>query len=92
MTQRLEKAGIHFLFEKAVARIEGESGSVKALELADGTRLPAQLVIIGIGAVPQESLALKAGLTCDDGILVDEEMRTSDEHIYAIGDCARGPV
>ena len=91
VTQRLEKAGIHFLFEKAVARIEGESGSVKALELADGTRLPAQLVIIGIGAVPQESLALKAGLTCDDGILVDEEMRTSDEHIYAIGDCARGP-
>lgn len=91
VTQRLEKAGINFLFEKTVARIEGESGLVKALELADGTRLPAQLVIIGIGAVPQESLALKAGLTCDDGILVNEEMRTSDERIYAIGDCARGP-
>jgi 3-phenylpropionate/trans-cinnamate dioxygenase ferredoxin reductase subunit len=45
--------------------------------------------IVGIGAVPNDDLAKAAGLVCDDGILVDEHGRTSDERIFAAGDCTR---
>jgi 3-phenylpropionate/trans-cinnamate dioxygenase ferredoxin reductase subunit len=60
---------------------------VSGVELADGTRLPAQLVVAGIGAVPRIELARAAGLELDDGwIKVDAELRTSDPSIYAAGD------
>ena len=59
--------------------------------LNDGTRRPADLVIAGIGVLPNVELARDAGLAVGDGILVDEHLRTEDENIYAIGDCAAHP-
>jgi NADPH-dependent 2,4-dienoyl-CoA reductase/sulfur reductase-like enzyme len=49
----------------------------------------ADLVVVGIGAVPADGLAREAGLACDDGVLVDARLRTSDPHVYAAGDVAR---
>jgi len=55
----------------------------------DGNMEPVELLLVGIGAVPTIALAAEAGILCDDGILVDAAMRTSDSDILAIGDCAR---
>jgi len=51
--------------------------------------VPADIALVAVGAVPNEALARKAGLDCDDGICVDGDMRSSDPSILAIGDCAR---
>ena len=62
---------------------------VSAVRLADGRELPADFVLVAVGVVPNDALALAAGLACDDGILVDEFCRTSDPAIWAAGDCTR---
>ena len=74
-------------------KVQGFLGddSVHAVECTDGTQVPADLVIVGIGLVPNCALAQAAGLKCDDGIAVDEHCRTSDPDIYAIGDCCSHP-
>jgi 3-phenylpropionate/trans-cinnamate dioxygenase ferredoxin reductase subunit len=64
---------------------------VAALQSADGTELPADLVVIGVGIAPTVDIAEAAGIDCDDGILVDEFCRTSDPNILAIGDCTNHP-
>jgi 3-phenylpropionate/trans-cinnamate dioxygenase ferredoxin reductase subunit len=64
---------------------------VAAVQLADGTEVPADFVLVAIGVVPNEELARDAGLACDNGILVDEYCRTNDPLIFAAGDCARHP-
>ena len=61
----------------------------EAVVLADGTRLPADFVLLSIGAVPETSLAEVAGLDVRDGILVDDQARTSAPDVFAAGDCAR---
>ncbi len=73
-------------------RFVGEDGRVVAAQLADGTELPADLVLVGIGIVPNDRLALEAGLACDDGIVVDRDTRTDDPRIFAAGDCTRRPL
>ncbi|MFJ5552939.1 NAD(P)/FAD-dependent oxidoreductase [Streptomyces sp. NPDC093225] len=67
---------------------------VTAVELADGYRLDAELVVIACGVRPRIGLAQAAGLTTRRGIVVDDALRTSDPDVYAIGDCAehRGTV
>ena len=62
---------------------------VSGVRLADGRELPADFVLVAVGVVPNDALALAAGLACDDGILVDEFCRTSDPAIWAAGDCTR---
>jgi 3-phenylpropionate/trans-cinnamate dioxygenase ferredoxin reductase component len=59
------------------------------LGLSDGTLVNADIAVVGIGAVPNTALAEAAGLVCRDGIVVDEECRSSDPCIFAIGDVAR---
>jgi 3-phenylpropionate/trans-cinnamate dioxygenase ferredoxin reductase subunit len=66
--------------------IEDERSRVRAVNLADGRTLPADVVVVGIGAVPCDELARTAGLRCENGIAVDQQARTSDPSIYAIGD------
>jgi 3-phenylpropionate/trans-cinnamate dioxygenase ferredoxin reductase subunit len=56
---------------------------------ADGTVFPADVVLAGIGVLPNQELAAEAGLECRDGILVDGDGRTSDPAIYATGDVTR---
>ena len=56
-----------------------------------GETIPADVVVIGIGIVPEAETAAAAGIRCDDGILVDERCATSADHVYAVGDCTRHP-
>ncbi|MFO1036841.1 MAG: FAD-dependent oxidoreductase [Geminicoccaceae bacterium] len=83
--------GVDVRLGTVVSAVEGEGGRVTGVRLRDGTLLPADLVIVGIGVLPNVELAAEAGLECRDGILVDELLRTSDPDIFAIGDCARFP-
>jgi len=82
--------GVTVLAAKRVCAFTG-NGKLSAVECTDGTRVPADLAIVGIGLVPDTGLAAAAGLACDDGIAVDEHCRTSDPDIYAIGDCCSHP-
>ena len=82
--------GVNVLTDRKVAAFWGD-GSVAAVECTDGTQVPADLAIVGIGLVPNTALAATAGLKCEDGISVDENCRTSDPDIYAIGDCCSHP-
>ncbi|MEU8820599.1 FAD-dependent oxidoreductase [Actinoplanes sp. NPDC048796] len=66
-------------------------GGVAAVELADGTVIPADLVLVGIGAHPDDELASAAGLRCEGGVVVDSCSRASDGYTLAIGDCANLP-
>jgi 3-phenylpropionate/trans-cinnamate dioxygenase ferredoxin reductase subunit len=68
-----------------------QDGRVAAVMLKDGTSLPADLVIVGIGVLPNDDLAREAGLAVENGISVDEQGRTSDPDIFAAGDCASFP-
>ena len=70
-----------------VARIKG-NGSVKSVELVDGAELPADVVVIGIGIIPNTELAETAGAASSDGLVVDEYCRTTLENVYAAGDVA----
>jgi nitrite reductase (NADH) large subunit len=57
------------------------------VELADGTRLPADIVVMAAGIRPNIAVAQQAGLACGRGIQVDDGMRTSDPAIFAVGEC-----
>jgi apoptosis-inducing factor 3 len=61
------------------------------VELSDGTRLAAGLVVVGVGVSPRVELAQAAGLRVDNGIVVDASLRTSAPDVYAVGDVARFP-
>jgi len=82
-------AGVDMRLNCAVDRLEGEAGRLRAVRLADGTRLDADLVLIGIGSEAANELAWDAGLSCvAGGIRVDEACRSSTPDIFALGDCA----
>ncbi|WP_349897688.1 NAD(P)/FAD-dependent oxidoreductase [Parafrigoribacterium soli] len=71
-----------------VTRIVGEGGRVTGVELEGGEVVPADVVLVGIGAVPNVSLAQEAGLEVDGGVLTDASLATSDPDIFAAGDIA----
>lgn len=71
----------------AVSELTGKDGKVTAVRTADGREFPADLVLVGIGILPNEELAKAAGLECERGIVVDACSRTSDPAIVAAGDC-----
>ena len=72
----------------AVQRFVGSAQGVEGVELADGSVVRADLVLVGVGAQPNVELAGAAGLAVDGGIVVDEFLRTGDPHIFAAGDVA----
>ena len=78
--------GVRVLLQAQVEQLRGD-GHVREVQLAGGERLPADLVLVGVGARANDELAAAAGLACDQGIVVDEFARTSDPHIVAAGDC-----
>jgi 3-phenylpropionate/trans-cinnamate dioxygenase ferredoxin reductase subunit len=65
-----------------------ESATGGSVRLTDGHELSPDLVVVGIGAVPDDRLAREAGLAVDNGILVDSTLRTSDPYVFAVGDVA----
>lgn len=80
--------GVDLRTSVAVDSIEGADGKVTGVRLADGTVLPADLVIVGIGIIPAVAPLLAAGAAGGNGVNVDEFCRTSLPDVYAIGDCA----
>ncbi|WP_296746300.1 FAD-dependent oxidoreductase [Mesorhizobium sp.] len=86
--QRLEAIGVRILTGTTVARLEGEAGRVSAAITSSGERLPAQMVIIGIGVVPNVELAQAASLATGNGICVDQQMQSSMREVLAVGDAA----
>jgi len=86
-----QQTGVEFSFGARVERIGGEGGKVNHVVLDDGRTLPADLVLISIGVVPNEELAAAAGLKVENGISVDDHLLTADPSISAIGDCASFP-
>jgi 3-phenylpropionate/trans-cinnamate dioxygenase ferredoxin reductase subunit len=79
--------GVDLRFGVRVAEITG-GGAADGVRLSDGTRIDADVVIVGVGVAPNTGLAREAGLEVDDGIRVDERLRTSYPDIYAAGDVA----
>lgn len=74
----------------AIAALVGDD-RVRGVRLTDGEVIPADLVIVGIGVTPNVELAAAAGLSVDNGIVIDAQTRTSDADIVAAGDCASHP-
>jgi len=79
--------GVRLIEGAAPVRLWAAGGRVAGVELADGQRLPADVVLVGIGVQPNVELAAEAGLAVDNGVAVDEFGRTSDPAILAAGDC-----
>ena len=82
--------GVDIRLGARLAAIEG-GAKVSQVKLSDGAELPADLVLLAVGAKPNDDLAAAAGLACEDGIVVDEHGQTADPAIWAAGDCTRFP-
>jgi 3-phenylpropionate/trans-cinnamate dioxygenase ferredoxin reductase component len=83
-------AGVDVRCGTAVTGLAARPGGT-AIGLADGTAVEVDVVVAGVGAVPQTALAERAGLAVDDGVLVDETLATSAPDVFAAGDCCRFP-
>ncbi|MFC5385861.1 NAD(P)/FAD-dependent oxidoreductase [Aquamicrobium segne] len=86
--QRFADLGVRILTGMTVSRLEGENGYVTAAITSAGERLPAQLVIVGVGVVPNVELAEQAGIAVANGVRVDGQMRSRVAEIFAVGDVA----
>jgi len=87
-----EDRGTTFLTDATVERFEGREGRVSGVRLTDGRLIAAGVVVVGIGAIPNDELARGAGLATANGIVVDLDARTSQRDIFAIGDVAFRPL
>lgn len=81
--------GVDLRLHRTPTEILTHRGTATGLRLDDGTRIEADAVLLAVGAVPDTTLATRAGLAVDDGVLVDASLRSSDPVIYAAGDIAR---
>ena len=84
------EAGVRVVTGAWASAFEGE-GRVREVRLDSGDAVVADLVVIGIGVVPNDELASAAGLAVNDGVVVDDRGATEDAIIYAAGDCTRHP-
>ncbi|MEM9739376.1 MAG: FAD-dependent oxidoreductase [Pseudomonadota bacterium] len=84
--------GVNIRTGVRIEALLGKENTVSAAKLADGTEIPADIVLVGIGILPNEELAAEAGIACRNGILVDRDGRTNDPRIHAAGDCAHRPL
>jgi 3-phenylpropionate/trans-cinnamate dioxygenase ferredoxin reductase subunit len=85
---RHREAGIRIHLGVQATRIEAEGDKLTGVSLSDGRHLPADLIVVGVGVLPNVELAAEAGLKVGSGIIVDQHLLTSDPYISAIGDCA----
>ncbi len=86
--QRHTAAGIRIHLGVQVTSIEADGGKVTGVSLSDGRHIPSDLIVVGVGVLPNVELAAEAGLPVASGIIVDEHLLTADPNISAIGDCA----
>ena len=85
-----ESHGVKIHLDNGLKAFEG-GDSVNAVLCSDGLMLEAELVVIGAGVLPNQEIAIEAGLECNNGIMVNEFGETSTAHVYACGDCTNHP-
>ena len=85
-----ESHGVKISLDNGLKAFEG-GDSVNAVRCSDGLMLEADLVVIGAGVLPNQEIAIEAGLECNNGIMVNEFGETSTAHVYACGDCTNHP-
>ena len=94
IAQRVEArhraAGVELLLGTALERIERHAGGLRVV-LGSNAAVECDVVVGGVGAVPNVELGEKAGLAVDNGVVVDERLQTSEERIFAAGDCCSFP-
>ncbi|MGW4161675.1 NAD(P)/FAD-dependent oxidoreductase [Streptomyces sp. NPDC004788] len=88
LREHLTALSVEVHTECRVTGLREEDGAVTAVELADGFVLDTRIVVLACGVRPRVALAREAGLDVRTGVVVDDELRTSDPYIHAIGDCA----
>lgn len=92
LVQQHRRRGVDVRLAAAITAVShDQAGRISAVTTTDGDVLDCDLLIAGVGVTPRTELAKSAGLACNDGIIVDQTLRTTDEHISAIGDCALFP-
>jgi NAD(P)H-nitrite reductase large subunit len=93
LRQTMEAMGIRVLLEKQTHRITG-AGHVEAVEFKDGSSVEADMVVISCGIRPNAELAKECGLAVNRAIVVDDQLRTSDENAFGVGECVehRGKI
>ncbi|MFJ8898160.1 NAD(P)/FAD-dependent oxidoreductase [Streptomyces sp. NPDC102359] len=87
--RHLTGLGVEVHTECRVRDVRCVGGAVRSVEMADGYALDADLVVLACGVHPRVSLAQAAGLDVAKGVVVDDELRTSDPYVHAVGDCVR---
>ena len=87
---KAEALGVEVCFGANVVKLTGENGHVNTVITCSGREIPADLVVVAIGSVPEVTLGSSLGLECRDGILVDQNLRASAD-VYSMGDCVRFP-
>ncbi|MDO6563847.1 FAD-dependent oxidoreductase [Amphritea sp. 1_MG-2023] len=97
----LESRGIQFKLNAEISQFTSQSqptsdqhtnsqtAALRQIRLKDGTQLNTELAVIAIGVTPNHALAKACGLKCDRGILIDDQLQSSDPHIYALGECTQ---
>jgi 3-phenylpropionate/trans-cinnamate dioxygenase ferredoxin reductase subunit len=85
------RKGITVICGATVATIEGANGNARSVVLNDGSKWSADMIIAGVGVLPNLELAQSAGLATANGIAIDEFLQTDDPDIFAVGDCAEFP-
>ncbi|MHB1950976.1 MAG: nitrite reductase large subunit NirB [Acidiferrobacteraceae bacterium] len=88
MRRALEARGLRFLMGANTEAILGRQ-SVEAVRFADGSEIPAELVVMAAGTRPNTELARNAGIYCERGIVVNDTLQTFDPRIYALGECVQ---
>lgn len=84
--------GVDILTNVGLKEIRSEDGCIHSVLLDNGSALQADLLLVGIGILPNAEIAKDAGIFCDNGVVVDEDTRTNDPDIFAVGDCAKRPL
>ncbi|MFI8075387.1 NAD(P)/FAD-dependent oxidoreductase [Streptomyces sp. NPDC086033] len=87
--RHLVDLGVEVHTDLRVRDVRCVGGAVRSVEMADGYALDAEIVVLACGVHPRVGLAQTAGLQVRKGVVVDDELRTSDPYIHAIGDCAQ---
>jgi nitrite reductase (NADH) large subunit len=86
---QLERSGIHFQLDTAVVALHTRENRIHGISLSAGRRLPCDVLVFATGINPNTALASAAGITCERGILVDDQLLTSDPDCYALGECSQ---
>lgn len=87
LTEAMRARGVETVLEAQSEEIVGEGGRVTGLKLKDGRVLPCDLLVMSVGIRPSVALARAGGLQVGRGVIVDDQLRTSDPNVFAVGEC-----